>query len=198
MAKLRIAKRSVDALTCPAAKDRVFLWDDAVAGFGVAAFPTGNKTYVVQYRRNGRSRRVTIGDHGRLTPDQARSEAKELLDGVEQGIDVIEQRRAARAVRTFNQVADEFLKLHIEPKRKDGTRADYAHSLDRHIHPAIGAQRVTDISRSDMARLHAKMVATPFAANRALAVVSSIWNWAAERDKVDGNANLCSGIERYE
>jgi hypothetical protein len=75
----RITKRAVDALQCPAGKDREFLWDDALAGFGVAAFPSCKKVYVTQYRQAGRSRRITIGEHGRLTPDEARSEAKKLL-----------------------------------------------------------------------------------------------------------------------
>jgi hypothetical protein len=58
----RITKRAVDALHCPAGKDREFLWDDALAGFGVGVFPTGKKVYVAQYRKDGRSRRVSIGD----------------------------------------------------------------------------------------------------------------------------------------
>jgi hypothetical protein len=35
----RVSKRSVDALACAPGKDRAFLWDVALAGFGVAAFP---------------------------------------------------------------------------------------------------------------------------------------------------------------
>ena len=105
----RITERAVDALQCPAGKDRGFLWDDALAGFGVAAFPTGRKVYVAQYRQNGRSRRVTVGEHGRLTPDEARSQAKTILGAVETGADPIEERRASREVRTFKAVADDFL-----------------------------------------------------------------------------------------
>lgn len=95
MARGRITKRAVDALQCPCGKDRGFLWDDGIAGFGVAAFPSGKKIYVVQYRQAGRSRRATIGEHGRLTPDQARSEAKKILGMVEQGADPIAERGAA-------------------------------------------------------------------------------------------------------
>jgi integrase len=89
----RISKRSVDSLSCAAGHDRAFLWDDALSGFGVAAFPTGRKVYYAQYRRHGRSRRIALGEHGRLTPDQARSEAKKLLGLVETGADPIAQRR---------------------------------------------------------------------------------------------------------
>ena len=121
MPRGRISKRSVDALTCPAGKDREFLWDDAVSGFGVAVFPSGKKVYVAQYRQDGRSRRANIGEHGRLTPGEARSEAKKLLGVVETGVDPIAERRAARDVRTFGDVAEDFLGLHVATKRKSRT-----------------------------------------------------------------------------
>src|SRR3954467_13575783 len=92
MSRGRISKRSVDALVCPPGKDRMFLWDDALAGFGVAAFPGGRKVYVAQFRKDGRSRRITIGEHGRLTPDEARSQAKQLLGAVERGADPVDER----------------------------------------------------------------------------------------------------------
>ena len=77
--KGKVTKRSVDALTCPAAKDREVMWDDALSGFGVAVFPSGKKVYVVQYRQAGRSRRSTIGEHGRLTPDEARTTCQDRI-----------------------------------------------------------------------------------------------------------------------
>jgi integrase len=40
------------------------------------------------------------------------------------------------------------------------------------------------------------MSATPFAANRCLAVLSSIWNWAARRDEVTLEANPVRGVEK--
>ena len=66
----RISKRVVDALACPTGKDREILWDATLAGFGVCAFPSGKKVYVAQFRKDGRSRRVAIGDQGRLVPRQ--------------------------------------------------------------------------------------------------------------------------------
>jgi Arm DNA-binding domain len=113
----RITKRSVDALKCPHDKDREFLWDDSIGGFGVAAFASGKKVYVAQYRQAGRSRRVTIGEHGRFTPDEARSQAKKLLGLAEGGRDPIAERRQERNVRTFEAVANDFLRLHVDLKR---------------------------------------------------------------------------------
>lgn len=192
----RISKRSVDSLICQAGKDREILWDDALAGFGVAAFPSGKKVYVAQYRKDGRSRRVSIGEHGRLTPDEARSMAKTVLGQVEQGADPVEERRKARAVRTFREVAEDFIKLHVEPKRKGGTKADYEALLKRFIYPAIGSKRIVDIRRAEIAKLHAKLAEKPYTGNRVLALISSIWNWSAKRDEVEFAANPAKGIER--
>jgi integrase len=193
----RITKRSVGALACPSGKDREFLWDDAVSGFGVAAFPSGKKVYVAQYRHGGRSRRATIGEHGRLTPDEARSEAKQLLGIVEAGSDPIAERRAAREVRTFKAVADDFISIHAATKRKARTVAEYRRILQAHILPVIGAKRIVDVRRADVARLHAGLVRTPYEANRTLAVVSAVWNWAARRDEVVATGNPAKAIERY-
>lgn len=196
MPKGRITKRAVDALRCPANKDREFLWDDALAGFGVGAFPTGKKVYVAQYRKDGRSRRVSIGEHGRLTPDEARSQAKAMLGAVEGGCDPVAERQAARAVRSFAAVAADFMRLHIEAKRKGRTAETYEGLLRLHIIPAIGAKRIVDVHRVDVARLHARMSTTPGAANRAVSVISAIWNWAARRDEVAFADNPAKGIER--
>jgi hypothetical protein len=85
MATGRISKSTVDSLVCRPDKDRDIVWDDKLKGFGVAVFPTGVKTYVAQYRKDGTSHRVVIGKHGRLTPDEARREAKALLGDVAKG-----------------------------------------------------------------------------------------------------------------
>lgn len=197
MSKGRVTKRAVDALACPAGKDREFLWDDAIAGFGVAAFPSGKKVYVAQYRQGGRSRRANIGEHGRLTPDEARSEAKKLLGVVETGADPIAERRTARDVRTFGDVADDFLSLHVATRRKSRTGTEYRQILKMIVLPAIGSKRIIDVRRPDAASLHGKLAATPYEANRALALMSAIWNWAARRGEVALADNPARAIERY-
>ncbi len=197
MPRGRITKRAVDALQCPMGRDREFLWDDALAGFGVAAFPTGRKAYVAQYRQNGRSRRVTIGDHGRLTPDEARSQAKTILGAVETGADPIAERKAAREVRTFKVVADDFLRLHVATKRKNRTSEFYAQLLQSYVMPIFGSKRIIEVSRADVARMHSKFQNNPYQANRALAFISAVWNWAAKQGEVALSDNPAKGIDRY-
>jgi integrase len=168
----------------------------ALAGFGVGAFPSGTKVYVAQFRKDGRSRRFAIGEHGRLTPDEARSEAKKLLGAIEKGIDPIEERRVARGVRTFREIAEEFMHRHVASKRKDRTHYEYERLLDVHIYPALGSRRIIDVRRVDVARLHTSLSDRPFVANRCLALISSLWNWAARRDEVQFDNNPAKGIDR--
>ena len=56
-------------------KDTIF-WDSELAGFGVRVHPTGRKVYIVQTRADGKAaKRVTVGRHGVVTPEEARRRA---------------------------------------------------------------------------------------------------------------------------
>ncbi len=80
MVTANITKRAVDSVKARTTDS--YLWDRELHGFGLKVTPMGNKVYLVQYRlggRKGRTRRVTIGRHGEITPTFARVEAKRLL-----------------------------------------------------------------------------------------------------------------------
>src|SRR3546814_3008458 len=66
----KITKRVVDAAET-GSKDYV-IWDDELPGFGLRVFASGKRSYVIQYRSRGRSRRYTIGLHGVWSPETAR------------------------------------------------------------------------------------------------------------------------------
>jgi len=196
MANGRISKRSVDALRCPSGKDREFLWDDDLAGFGAVAFASGKKNYVLQYRdETGRSRRVRLDKKKTLTPDEARAEAKVMLGKVSGGYDPIDDRKSIRAAQTFKEVAADFTRMHTERKRKEGTAAEYDRLLRVHLLPTFGTRKLADIKRADVGRFHASIEA-PYAANRAVALLSTIWNWASRRDLVSFADNPVRGLEK--
>ena len=71
---MRLTERAVARI---AAGDRdVFIWDDALPGFGVRVKPSGAKSYIIQYRRGAVSRRMTIGACSLYRLEQARERAR--------------------------------------------------------------------------------------------------------------------------
>ncbi|MDR3528400.1 MAG: Arm DNA-binding domain-containing protein [Rhizomicrobium sp.] len=78
---VKLTKRVVDATQ---ARDGDYvIWDDELPGFGLRVFTSGKRSYVLQYRSLGRSRRYTIGLHGVWTAESARQEAKIQLGRVD-------------------------------------------------------------------------------------------------------------------
>jgi integrase len=196
MATRRISKSTVDSLFCSGRKDRDIVWDDKLKGFGVIVYPTGLKTYVAQYRKDGRSHRVVIGKHGRLTPDEARKEAKALLGDVEKGANPAFERRTKREAPTLDKVAEGFL-AYAFAKKKTGTARGYDNALRLHILPQLGTKRLTKITHADVESLHASMSERRPQANRTLAVLSAVWSWAARHRHVDAASNPTKGVEKY-
>jgi integrase len=212
MARGKITKTSVDALICPDGKDREFLWDagkGSLSGFGVAAHApkkadiaagrtasSGLKVFVIQFRLHGRSRRFAIGEYGKLTAEEARSQAQILLGEVERGIDPVEARKQARSVMTFREVADLFIRDHLS-KKKDRTQANYISVINGTLTPLIGSRRMVDIPVDVISKAHAKMKDTPSAANAMLRILSSVWNWAERMEYKIGVKNPTAGIEFY-
>ena len=74
---VKITKRVAEAAN---AREKDYLiWDDELPGFGLRVFCSGKRSYVIQYRTKGRSRRYIIGLHGAWAPETARREARVQL-----------------------------------------------------------------------------------------------------------------------
>src|SRR5262249_31888913 len=132
-----ITKRAIDALK--AKPSEYFVWDNRLMGFGVRVRPSGAKSYVLKYRagsgRTAPTRRVTIGNVGKLTPDEARGAAKRALGAIAHGADPAASRAAERRAMPLSALAEIFLTEHAEPKLKPRTHALYRDILVRLVLP---------------------------------------------------------------
>jgi Arm DNA-binding domain len=112
MAKIKITKRSVEALKATS-KD-YFAFDTDLPGFGVRVMPSGKRFFLVQYRRHGRTRRVTIGQFGIVTAELARREATIKLGSVRGANgDPAALRDAERQSATMKELGERFLTQYV-------------------------------------------------------------------------------------
>ncbi|HBO2075786.1 TPA: tyrosine-type recombinase/integrase [Pseudomonas aeruginosa] len=157
MAKL--TKRVVDAA---AAREKdYFIWDDELPGFGLRIFASGRRSYLIQYRAAGRTRRYTIGLHGVWTAETARQEAKVQLGRVAQGDNPSEERLLDHQAVTVKELCTMYLK-DLEaglilgkggrPKKATTIVSDTGR-IHRHIVPLIGNRRVKDLVKADIAKV---------------------------------------------
>lgn len=92
---MRISKEQVDNTPAPDSGYKIY-WDDTTKGFGLQVTSAGVKSFVIQYRVNGKSRRMTLGKYGKITPEQARKEAKKKTGEIVQGIDPLIAKRKTK------------------------------------------------------------------------------------------------------
>jgi hypothetical protein len=104
----KLTKRVVDAAE-PREKDYV-IWDNDLPGFGLRVLVSGKRSYLIQYRSLGRSRRYTIGLHGVWTPDSARREAKVQLGRVAAGDNPAEERQLDHNAVTVKELCALYVK----------------------------------------------------------------------------------------
>lgn len=195
---MKITKLKVEALD--AVGRDIFYWDDSLKGFGVKVTPKGRKSYVFQYRlggRRGRARRLFLGVHGQVTTEQARKEATKIAGDVAKGRDIATDKRNRNAAPKVSEVMEVFLRDHVQTKLKPSTKRSYECLAENHIKPLLGNLKIDEINRSDMAKLHHKMKATPYHANRALAVMSKFMSWSEKRGYRKYGSNPCLGIEKF-
>jgi integrase len=191
----KLTKRAVDALQ-PKATD-YFVWDSQISGFGVRILPSGAKSYQAQYRKGGRTRRVSVGRHGKITVDEARKLAKEIMGQVAKGENPAEAISQHRKAPTIAALCERFFEAHVMERCKPSTQGEYRRAIDLFITPAIGSFKIVDVERKDIAELHHRFRDKPYQANRTLGVLSKMFNlseiWGLRPD----GSNPCRHVPKY-
>lgn len=197
----KITKSFIDGLEPNST--RLTFWDDALRGFGVRVSASGVISFVIRYRVGGGGRGAaerlhTIGRYGVLTVEEARKRAKADLGLVANGGDPGGARAEARAAITVRDLADDFMKKEVRPKRKPSTISLYQIYFDKHVVPDLGTKKARDTTRADVAKLHRKIGATKqVTANRVLVTLSAVYNWAQKEGLIPEGVNPCTRIERF-
>ncbi len=192
----KLTKRTVDAAQ-PSDKD-VWVWDGELKGFGLRVKPSGVKSYLVQYRnQHSKTRRLTLGRHGVITPDEARSLARQALALSERGEDPSADRKADRDAPSMNVLLDRYLEEHVRVHNAPSTVTEVTRLVERRIRPAVGTQQAIAITRTDIMALHRHLKETPRQANFVLSILSKVFNLAEVWEVREENSNPCRQVKRY-
>src|SRR6266404_4291703 len=134
---VKITKRVVEA--AEVGERDYLIWDDEMPGFGLRIFSSGQRSYVIQYRTRGRSRRYTIGLHGAWAPETARREASVQLGRVAGGDDPVEDRqRDHKAINVKESCAPATLPI-SRPASFWGREADRRRRQRSSLTPAVSS-----------------------------------------------------------
>ena len=211
MANVSITKRAVDAAK-PASAEFV-LWDDQISGFGLKVTPAGSKVYIYRYRiaRPGKAAQTaptkyTIGNHGNLTPGQARKRAKELAALVDQGIDPRKRELAAVAAEdeakrlgeekvrmegelAFENVAARWLDHYENEKERRPSSVGLAKLVvNRYLQPRLVGKPMPQIGRADLQPIIDGIPTARRGIRRAVfAYASVLFGWAHKRGDISEN-----------
>ena len=188
MAKLTDGPRgSIAKAEAPETGQR-FIFDDhrdAPRGLALRITAAGGKAFVLKYTSDGRERRKTIGPWPTWTLEAARAEAHNLLRGVGQGIDPLEEKRRRKAEPSVADLADEWLERHAAGlKSEPAIRALVLNDLV----PAVGKLKVSDLRRRDVIELIERKAETaPRQAALLLGHARKLIDYAVDRDIIPAN-----------
>lgn len=182
--RVKLTKRVVDDLE-PGQQ----LFDQTVRGFGARALPSGRVSFFLKYvdRATGKQRLATLGQHGNITVEKARTLAEGMRGRISEGKDPALERKIEKLNRgratTVSELLDDFMARHVQ-KRQLRSEREYERVFEGDVKPAIGSIELNALRRSDIVRMLDKIEdrGSPVMADRVLAHLRSALNWHAARD----------------
>lgn len=192
--KRGIGEKAIRNLEAPEAGNRID-WDEKLPGFGVRITAGGVTSFILDYYVSGRRRRYTIGRHPEMTASVARGRAEALRVRIRDGHDPMEERVQSRVESTVKDLSAEYLERYAEPNKRPTSVRNDRQMIDGIIVPRIGKLRLKAVGKGDIELLHHSLKATPYRANRVLALLSTMFAYALARKWLVENP--ASRIERF-
>jgi len=178
--KVAFSKTRLENLPLPPT-GRTYVYDSKVAGLAVCLTAAGRRTFYLYRWIDKRPQRYRIGRFPDLSVEQARREAARLNGQIAQGIDPQDRKRAKREEPTFGEVFADYVEQHA--KIHKGTWQQDVEMFDRHL-KHLASRRVSTITQEDVERVKVRIGGQggrkhPYAANRVLALIGTVFNKAA-------------------
>ncbi len=181
----------------PPAAGAVDYFDDLTPGLSLRVTSKDVRTWSVFYRdKHGRQKRLTLGRYPAVKLVDARELARNAHRDVAHGHDPVAEKRAAREVLTFGELADKYVEEYAKPNKKSW--GEDKRQIDADLLPKWRSRPAGEITAEDLlAILNAKVRdGAPVAANRVRALVSRIFTFAANQRLLPPTANPVIGVKK--
>lgn len=193
--KFNFTKADIDSLPIPDTGKRDTYQDTKANGLQLRVSHTGIKTFSVFKRiKCGDPERITLGRYPDMTIDQARRRTMEINLAISEGRNPAEVKRGEKSEMIFDDLFSEYIERHSKPNKKTWT--EDVEKYKNHVSGKIGKLKLSSIDRSSIAMIHSSVTkhGSPIAANRVLALISSVFGWAISAGLWEKNPAL--GIRR--
>jgi integrase len=191
--KFTFTRARLEKLPPAPAGKRIFVYDASEPGMCLMTTGTGNKSFYLYRKVDGKPEKMLLGNFPEITIDQAREAARIKKGEIANGKNPAEERRILRGEQTLSEVFTRFINEWGKP-RKRTWQADQD-QFDRHC-TGIKSRRLSSIKLQDIQRLHTSIgTKAPYAANRVLAMLSSVFNFARTIGYTGDNP--CRGVRRF-
>ena len=198
---MKLTDRQITCAKCPSNLNQYDLRDDQVRGLVLRVYTRGAKSWFVFYRRRQDNRRriLKLGAYPSLTLRQARDRAGIELGRIAAGEDPQADREEVRArgsAATLAEVAQEYLDLYAKEHKRPASYSMDRWQLETYVLPRWGKRPVTEVTKRDVQALledvaSGKVAArgrpTKVAPRNLKAMLSKLFDWAADRGVLAGN-----------
>jgi integrase len=168
-------------------KHSVMVAVGGVNGLYMQLSPGGGRSWVLRILVGAKRRDIGLGSFPTVTLSQAREKAREARDKIGQGIDPVEERKAAKASLiaaqgrglTFDKATEQYLAAKLDAFKNAKHRQQWQNTLAQYASPALGKMLVQDIAVQDVLRVLQPLWAEKTeTASRLRGRIESVLSWS--------------------
>lgn len=183
---------------------RLILFDDRQPGLALQLTPAGTKTFQFRHwdKTRGQTKILSLGRYPNLPLNQAREQAAALLAEMNQGVDVQDKARQAKQEGALDDIFDLWMQTYASVHKR--SCGDDLRRYDLYLRKPLGKKKLSwfttekvrawhqGIARMAKQRGAKGVTISPTTANRALALLSTVFNMM-----VPDIPNPCQGVRKF-
>lgn len=176
---IKLNKSNIDKIAF--SEKEIFIHDNELKGFAIRVGKT-KLVYYIYTKLKGKPIKKPIGDESKLSPDEARKIAKELLGKIAKGIDICEENKKSKIENaTLQDAYDEYISTKILSKN---TLKDYKSDMNT-VFKCWANLPITSITRTMVQKKFTeRSKEAPGTTNRSFRFLRALFNFAIEKYRI--------------